>query len=324
MVPRAQGRFFYRDRLRPQGKTFYDGMLAQFSREDYSGRVTLPVSQPGSLGADCQEAFQALRDDHPELFWLGTRYELIQFPGQAAVRCDVLYKARDIPRIRRQLYRRMEQLLHGTAGMPPLQAECLVYRRIAMQLRYVNNQDYRDHNIVGPVLQGTGVCEGYTAMLLLCLRQLGIPCIKVYGRSRQDSRHCWSMVWLEGECVHCDVTWDMPRDGILFFDYFNLSDRQISRDHFDFRDRGLPQCTAEHLNYYRLSGCCFSTRRGFASHVRAGMGALSREPIYAQLPFAHTGADIHAAVAEALNGCVQRPACHLRVNPALGTAVLFP
>lgn len=111
----------------------------------------------------------------------------------------------------------------------------------------------RDHNIVGPVLLSAGVCEGYNALLMLALRRVGLPCIKVYGVGKSGGGHCWSVVWLEGEPVHCDVTWDKPSRGAVRFAYLNRSDCQIARDHGDFRRPGIPVCRSERWNYDTLA-----------------------------------------------------------------------
>ncbi len=134
--------------------------------------------------------------------------------------------------------------------------EILVYERISKKLAYSNHSDVRDHNIVGPVLLSSGVCEGHNALLLLCFRRIGIPCIKVYGRTKTDGWHCWTIAWINGIPVHCDVTWDGTEEGLVRFDYLNLSDNQISGDHYDFKCARVPECTSETLSYYNYRGLC--------------------------------------------------------------------
>ena len=134
--------------------------------------------------------------------------------------------------------------------------EILVYERISKKLAYSNHSDVRDHNIVGPVLLSSGVCEGHNALLLLCFRRIGIPCIKVYGRTKTDGWHCWTIAWINGIPVHCDVTWDGTEEGLVRFDYLNLSDNQISGDHYDFKCARVPECTSETLSYYSYRGLC--------------------------------------------------------------------
>ena len=88
---------------------------------------------------------------------------------------------------------------------------------------------------------------------MLALRRVGLPCIKVYGVGKSGGGHCWSVVWLEGEPVHCDVTWDKPSRGAVRFAYLNRSDCQIARDHGDFRRPGIPVCRSERWNYDTLA-----------------------------------------------------------------------
>ena len=83
------------------------------------------------------------------------------------MRCAVLYTPDQIGRIRYQLRRCLFQLVRGTAGLPPVEREILVYERIARRLTYINNGDVRDpqHRRAGAAVGG-GV-RGYNALLML-------------------------------------------------------------------------------------------------------------------------------------------------------------
>lgn len=246
-APERFGSSFYRGLLPAAEQELYDAMLTRFEGGDYSGKLRLRTGESEAVF----RAYSALRDDHPELFWLGGRCAFT--PQTGDMRCAVLYTPDQIGRIRYQLRRCLFQLVRGTAGLPPVEREILVYERIARRLTYINNGDVRDHNIVGPVLLSAGVCEGYNALLMLALRRVGLPCIKVYGVGKSGGGHCWAVVWLEGEPVHCDVTWDKPSRGAVRFAYLNRSDCQIARDHGDFRRPGIPVCRSERWNYDTLA-----------------------------------------------------------------------
>ena len=64
------------------------------------------------------------------------------------------------------------------------------------------------------------------------------------------------VAWINGIPVHCDVTWDGTEEGLVRFDYLNLSDNQISGDHYDFKCARVPECTSETLSYYSYRGLC--------------------------------------------------------------------
>lgn len=322
-VPRKLGGFFYRDMLSSQGQAFYDSILDRFLRQDYSGIIRLSARAPATAAPDCLAAYEAVRDDHPECFYLGPQCRLIQDAGQMMLKCHMLYSEQTISRIQLQLRKLICQLVRGTADLTPVERECLVYERIAKRLSYVNNHDFSDHNVVGPLLMSCGVCEGYNALLMLCLRRLGIPCIKAYGKSAGNTRHCWSLVWVQGTPVHCDVTWDTPYCGMVFFNYFNLSDAQIARDHYKFQSNAIPECPTDSLNYCLLRNCRFLSQSAFSSYVRSRVQTLSRTPILAQLPFAATPEAILAAVNTALHSCGSYPTAQVRINGTARTAVIL-
>ncbi len=241
-VPENYGSGYYREFLTTQGKTFYDVMNAQFIRGDYSGKSSFAVHNPASAASDCFAAYKALRDDHPEYFYLGFQNEFICQGLSATLTYPILYSTENIERIRLQLRKTIYRMVRGTASLPLIEQERTVYKRIAKKIRYSDNNDVRDHNVVGPVLMSTGVCEGHNSLLMLCFRRLGIPCIKVYGKTKTDGWHCWTIAWINGVPVHCDVTWDGEEADFVSFKYFNLSDSQISADHFDFKSSHIPEC----------------------------------------------------------------------------------
>ncbi len=249
-VPDKFGATYYRGFLSVQGKAFYDKINAQLCLGDYSGETSLTIQYPASAASDCFAAYKALRDDHPEYFFLGFQSEFISRGLSATFKYPILYSTEIIDRINRQLRKNIYRMVRGTASLPLLERERVVYERIAKRMMYRDNNDVRDHNVVGPVLMSSGVCEGHNSLLMLCFRRLGIPCIKVYGRTKTDNWHCWTIAWIDGCPVHCDVTWDGAEEGFVSFDYLNLSDDKISVDHFDFKSSRIPVCEVDSFNYY--------------------------------------------------------------------------
>jgi hypothetical protein len=80
---------------------------------------------------------------------------------------------------------------------------------------------------------GLTVCNGYAQLAYKMLNQLGIEAKIVLGTAN-GSGHAWNLVKLDNIWYHLDCTWDDPVPdvkGRILYDYFNLSDEQISRDH---------------------------------------------------------------------------------------------
>ncbi len=255
-IPEKLGAAYYRGFLTGQGQAFYDRIHAQLLRGDYSGTTTFSISSPETAASDCFAAYKAIRDDHPEFFYLGFQSEFTRRGRSGTLQYPILYAPEIIERIQKQVRKRIYSIVRGTAYLSVVDRETLVYERIARRIVYSNHGDVRDHNIVGPILLSSGVCEGQNALLLLCFRRIGIPCIKVYGKTDEDGWHCWTVAWIGETPVHCDVTWDGAEHGMVRFDYFNLSDRQISGDHYSFRCDRVPVCPSEQLSYYHHRGLC--------------------------------------------------------------------
>lgn len=263
--PDKQGTEYYRNYLSVQGKRFYDRINAQIQNGNYSGNTSFTVIDLEKASSDCFSAYKAIRDDHPEYFFLGSQCEFVRRGNNGSLTYPVLYSADNIRRIQSRMRKQICRLVRGTAFLPEIEKEKMIYERIAKKLSYTDHCDERDHNIVGPVLLSNGVCEGHNALLMLCLRRVEIPCIKVYGKTPKGGWHCWTIAWVNSQPVHCDVTWDSPIEGIVCFNYMNLSDKQISRDHFEFRGRHIPVCRSENLTYHSYYGNCV---RSFADLSR--------------------------------------------------------
>ena len=253
-IPEKLGCEYYRGFLTRQGRAFYDRINAQLLRGEYSGKTTFSISNPETSASDCFAAYKAIRDDHPEFFYLGFQSEFTRRGRIGTLEYPILYVSEIIDRIRQQVRIKICRIVRGTADLSVFEREALVYERIAKNIAYTNSGDVRDHSIVGPVLTSEGVCEGQNALLLLCFRRIGIPCIKVYGRTNTNGWHCWTIAWINGIPVHCDVTWDGAKEDILRFDYLNLSDNQVGSDHYDFRGPRVPICPSEALTYYSHLG----------------------------------------------------------------------
>lgn len=66
----------------------------------------------------------------------------------------------------------------------------------------INNQ-----NLIGPVIQGKSVCEGYSKFLQQLISLNGIESIIVQGGgAKEDGGHVWNQVLIDGKWYNADVT----------------------------------------------------------------------------------------------------------------------
>lgn len=78
---------------------------------------------------------------------------------------------------------------------------------------------YKSDTAYGPLIEGYGICGGYTDAMQLFLEEMGIKSFKV-----SSDTHIWNAVYLNNQWYHLDLTWDDPvtqtQIDILSHDFF--------------------------------------------------------------------------------------------------------
>lgn len=115
-------------------------------------------------------------------------------------------------------------------SMSQAQKEKSIHDWIINNTRY--DQSYTIYDPYNTLVKHTGVCQGYSLLAQKMFTIAGIKSMVVEGTSKGQS-HAWNLVYINGKWRHVDLTWDDPvssRD-ILRYDYYNLTDKEISEDH---------------------------------------------------------------------------------------------
>jgi transglutaminase-like putative cysteine protease len=125
-------------------------------------------------------------------------------------------------------------------------------------------------NAYGALCLGVAVCEGYAEAAALLLNRAGVETLVITGDSRGE-KHAWNIVKIDGDYYHLDVTWNDPVQQnsistIKYYDYFNLTDKEIGKDHSWDKEKYV-SCTAEKYNYYIYNNLIVKSRDEFISRV---------------------------------------------------------
>lgn len=113
----------------------------------------------------------------------------------------------------------------------------------------------------------TGVCQGYSVTFYIFMKQMGIPCTLVMGKTDNVS-HAWNAVKLDGNWYYIDVTWDdpvvngtsnYPGGDNISYEYLLCTYNHISMTHAEDNYIGttpLPNGISDDYNdlMYRMSG----------------------------------------------------------------------
>lgn len=80
----------------------------------------------------------------------------------------------------------------------------------------IKDTTYKSNTAYGVLIQGYGICSGYSDAMKIFLDKLNIVNYKV-----SNDQHIWNVVLLDGVWYHLDLTWDDP-----------VSDKNITRDNY--------------------------------------------------------------------------------------------
>ena len=88
-----------------------------------------------------------------------------------------------------------------------------VHNWIIDNVKYDANAE-EPYSILGALIEGKAVCEGYARSFKYIMDNLQIPCVLVSGTGTnsqgETESHAWNYVQLDGKWYAIDVTWDDP------------------------------------------------------------------------------------------------------------------
>lgn len=85
-----------------------------------------------------------------------------------------------------------------------------------LKTKNIKDTTYHSNTAYGVLIEGYGICSGYSDAMKLFLDKLNIINYKI-----SNDQHIWNLVYLDGTWFHLDLTWDDP-----------VSDKNITRDNY--------------------------------------------------------------------------------------------
>lgn len=215
-------------------------------------------------GKELTDVFLKLRLDCPEIFFV-SGFHFRYYPDSANVELspEYLFDKNKIKDHQKAMKARVEKLVRPAVTMAELEKEQYVHDFICQNVRYDKLKKSYSHEILGPLGQGVGVCEGIAKTVKILCDQLGIWCIVVISEANPEKnikyRHAWNIVKIGGAYYHLDATFDntLSHMGPVRYDYFNLDDGKVFRDHEPVIWK-VPDCTVSDGFYYRVKKLSFT------------------------------------------------------------------
>lgn len=249
---------FYYNHMKKEEQAVYHAMK--------SGITSLASSFaiPRLEGRQLSEIFFRLRLDCPEIFYVtGFHYRFYPDSTNVEMIPEYLFDKAKIKDHQKAMRSRVEKLARPAAGMSQLEKEQYIHDFICQNVHYDKLKKPYSHEIIGPLGQGVGVCEGIAKSVKILCDALGIWCVIAISDNNPEKqiryRHAWNIVKIDGTYYHLDATFDntLGRGTMLRYDYFNLGDERFFRDHEPVI-YPVPSCKEEGHFYYKEKKLSFT------------------------------------------------------------------
>lgn len=210
------------------------------------------------------DVYMMVRLDHPEIFYsVSFKYRFYPESGNAEMIPEYLFEKKKVQEHQKAMKARVEKLVRPAMKMSETEKLQYIHDFICQNIHYDKLKKPYSHEIIGPLGQGVGVCEGIAKSVKILCDALGIWCVIALSENNPEKgikyRHAWNVVKINGKYYHFDVTFDntLGSSELVRYDYYLLSDKQIFRDHEPVIWR-IPSCDDSDHFYYKEKKLSFT------------------------------------------------------------------
>ena len=223
-------------------------------RAIYEGWTNLreSVELPQSVdifSQDIEKIRDAVLYDNPSIFFIDSSRTLIErLKGICFLKAKFLYDIDEIIRLRTLIGRKAGEFRKFLGPEQEFEAKLrAVYTFLSRSVGYRNRGKEEDYSVIGALIDGKAVCEGFAKAFKLLCDEADIPSVVVIGE-----KHAWNIVCDTRlkRFYNIDFTADLPfiKSGSGLTPYFLVSDSFIRRSH-EYERKDYPAC-----HYTRAAG----------------------------------------------------------------------
>ena len=214
---------------------------------------------------ELSDIYFMVRMDCPELFY-SVKFSYRYYPDSTMVELvpEYLFTKDKIKEHRQAMQSRVKKLALQAAKLDEKGKELFIHDFIVNNVKYDKLKKEYSHEIIGALGNGVAVCEGMAKAVKILCDELGIWCIVALSEANPDKgikyRHAWNVIRIDGTYYHLDATFDntLSKGDVVRYDYVNLSDKQVFRDHEPVI-WSVPECTEGDHFYYREKKVSWTT-----------------------------------------------------------------
>ena len=214
---------------------------------------------------DLSEIFLRMRLDCPEIFYaVSFRCRSYRDSNNLEIIPEYLFEKSKVKDHQKAMKARVEKLVRPAVKMTEKEKEQYIHDFICQNVHYDKLKKPYSHEIIGPLGQGVGVCEGIAKTVKILCDNLGIWCMIAISEANPEKkikyRHAWNIIRIDGKYYHLDATFDNSlgkNASEIRYDYFNLDDSRIYRDHEPVIWK-VPKCEDGEHFYYKEKKISFT------------------------------------------------------------------
>lgn len=176
-----------------------------------------------------EDAYEAVYNDHPEIFWLEPGYSCKFKKDGTCVEIALKFNETTdyLDQAKAAMQVALDSIVNDAKGLAT-DYDKVKYVHDELIKRVEYDESAKMNQSAYSALVGTrSVCAGYAKAFRYVMQKLEIPCYYCTGYSGEA--HAWNIVKINGVYTNIDVTWD-DTDPVTY-DYFNKSDKDFASTH---------------------------------------------------------------------------------------------
>ncbi len=249
---------------------YYDQLNKELQRAYYAMKEGLLKLQdsfevPILSQKELSDIYFMVRLDCPEIFYSVTfSYRYYADSSMVEMTPRYLFPKNKIKDHRIAMESRVKKLAQQAKNLDEKGKELYIHDFLVNNVKYDKLKKEYSHEIIGALGNGVAVCEGIAKAVKALCDELGIWCIVVVSEANPEKgikyRHAWNVLRIDGQYYHLDVTFDntLSKEDTIRYDYVNLSDKQIFRDHEPIIWK-VPACNDNDRFYYKEKKVSWTT-----------------------------------------------------------------
>ena len=249
--------YYYNTLTKAQQNTYH---AIKTGLESLAPSFQIPRLEHKEMG----DVYMMVRLDHPEIFYaVSFKYRFYPDSGNAEMIPEYLFEKKKVQEHQKAMKARVEKLVRPAMKLSETEKLQYIHDFICQNIHYDKLKKPYSQEIIGPLGQGVGVCEGIAKSVKILCDALGIWCMIALSENNPEKgikyRHAWNIVKINGKYYHFDATFDntLGSEDLIRYDYFMLSDKQIFRDHEPVI-WSMPVCEDGEHFYYREKKLSFT------------------------------------------------------------------